>query len=92
MVTTLLHVSARHHPAMPALAAWQSGHGAMRARPTRNGGDSTIPRSGRQGPPLPDTDLTQAAGSSSLSNIALEPGSTGYVESLVRSTGRGCGR
>jgi hypothetical protein len=37
MVTTLFHVSARHHPAMPALAAWQPGHGAMQVRPTRDG-------------------------------------------------------
>jgi hypothetical protein len=28
----------------------------------------------------------------SCPNIALEAGGTGYVESLVRSTGRGCGR
>jgi hypothetical protein len=48
------------------------------------GSDSTISRSGRQGPPLPDTDLAQAAGSNFLSDISLEPGSTGYVESLVR--------
>ena len=39
---------------------------------------------GRQGPPLPDTDLEQVAGSNFLSNISLEPGGTGYVESLVR--------
>jgi hypothetical protein len=30
------------------------------------GSDSTISRSGRQDPPLPDTDLVRAAGSSSL--------------------------
>ena len=46
--------------------------------------DSTLARSGRQGPPLPDTDLAQAAGSNFLSNIALEPGSTSHVESLVK--------
>src|SRR5690242_11197107 len=56
------------------------------------GSDSTISRSGHQGPPLPDTDLAQAAGSNFLSNVALEPGSTGYVEILVRTTGRGRGR
>ena len=48
------------------------------------GSDSTIPRSGRQGPPLPDTDLARAAGSNLLSHISLEPGRTGCVESLVR--------
>jgi hypothetical protein len=46
--------------------------------------DCTILRSGRQGPPLPDTDLAQAAGSNFLSNVSLEPGSTSYVECLVR--------
>ena len=48
------------------------------------GSDSTISRSGRQGPPLPDTDLARAADSNFLSNISLEPGRTDYVESLVR--------
>ncbi len=48
------------------------------------GSDSTISRSGRQDPLLPDTDLAQAAGSNFLSNSALEPGSTDNVESLVR--------
>ncbi len=48
------------------------------------GSDSTISRSGRQGSPLPDTDLARAPGSNFLSNISLEPGRTGYVESLVR--------
>ena len=70
-----------------ALEAWQSGHGAVQARLTAMGSDSTISRGGRQGPPLVDTDLAQAADSNFLSNVALEPGSTGYVESLVRSTG-----
>jgi len=75
-----------------SLAAWQSGHGAMQARPTAMGSDSAISLGGRQGPPLLDTDLAQAAGSNFLSNVALEPGSTGSVEALVRATGRGCGR
>jgi hypothetical protein len=35
------------------------------------GSDSTIWRSGRQGPPLPDTDLAQAAGSNVLPDIVL---------------------
>jgi hypothetical protein len=48
------------------------------------GNDSTVLRSGRQGPPLPDTDLARAAGSNFSSNIPLEPSSTGYVEILVR--------
>jgi hypothetical protein len=48
------------------------------------GSDSTISRSGRQDPPLPDTDLARASGSNFLSNISLEPGCTGYLESLVR--------
>jgi hypothetical protein len=48
------------------------------------GSDTTISRSGRQGPPLPDTDLARAASSNFLSNISLVPGRTGYVESLVR--------
>ena len=48
------------------------------------GSDGTISRSDRQGPPLPDTDLARAADSDFLSNISLEPGRTGYVESLVR--------
>ena len=43
------------------------------------GSDSTISRSGRQGPPLPDTDLARAAGSNFLSDISLEPGRTGYA-------------
>jgi hypothetical protein len=40
--------------------------------------------SGHQGPPLPDMDSAQAAGSNFLSNISLEPGGMGYVEILVR--------
>jgi len=67
-----------------ALAAWQSGHGAMQARPTAMGSNSTVLRSGRQGPPLPDTVLPQAAGFNFSSNVPLEPNSTGYVENLVR--------
>ena len=67
-----------------ALAVWQSGDGAMQARSTRIGSDSMFSRSARQGPPLPDTDLSHAAGSNFSSNIPLEPGGTGYVENLVR--------
>jgi hypothetical protein len=48
--------------------------------------------SGRQDPPLLDTDLPQAAGSNYLSNIPLEPGGTGYVEGLVRPAGRDRGQ
>ncbi len=55
----------------------------MLGRPAM-GSDSTVLRSGRQGPPLPDTDLPQAAGSNFSSNIPLEPSGTGYVENLVR--------
>ena len=53
--------------------------------------DSTIPQSSRQGPPLPDTDLARAAGSNFSSDISLEPGSTGYVESLVRLQAQAAG-
>jgi hypothetical protein len=56
----------------------------MQARPTAMGSDSTSSRSGRQDPPLPDTDLAQVSGSNFLPNSALEPMSTGYVESLIR--------
>src|SRR5713226_3811125 len=55
----------------------------MLGRPAM-GSNSTVLRSGRQGPPLPDTDLPQAAGSNFSSNIPLEPSGTGYVENLVR--------
>ena len=55
----------------------------MLGRPAM-GSNSTVLRCGRQGPPLPDTDLPQAAGSNFSSNIPLEPGGTGYVENLVR--------
>ncbi len=55
----------------------------MLGRPAM-GSDSTVLRSGRQGPPLPDTDLPQAAGSNFSSDIPLEPSGTGYVENLVR--------
>ncbi len=48
------------------------------------GSDSTVLRSGRQGPPLPDTDLPQAAGPYFSSDIPLEPSGTGYAENLVR--------
>jgi hypothetical protein len=48
------------------------------------GSNSTVLRSGRQGPPLLDTDLAQAAGSNFSSDIPLEPSGTGYVENLVR--------
>jgi hypothetical protein len=48
------------------------------------GSDSTALRSGRQGPPLLDTDLPRAADSNFSSNIPLEPSGTGYVENLVR--------
>jgi len=54
--------------ALLALAAWQPGHGAMQARRPAMGSDSTISRSGHQGPPLPDTDLAQAAGSNFLTD------------------------
>ncbi len=56
----------------------------MQARPTRDGVRQHDFAEGRQGPPLSDTDLAQTADSNFLSNISLEPGSTGYVESLVR--------
>jgi hypothetical protein len=42
-------------PGSQVMAQCKLGRPAM-------GSDSTIPRSGRQGPPLPDTDLAQAAG------------------------------
>jgi hypothetical protein len=48
------------------------------------GSNSTVLRSDRQGPPLPDTDLPQAAGSNFSSNIPLELSGTGYVENLLR--------
>jgi hypothetical protein len=48
------------------------------------GSNSTVLRSDRQGPPLPDTDLPQAAGSNFSSNIPLELRGTGYVENLLR--------
>ena len=54
--------------------------------------NGTVLRSGRQGPPLPDTDLPQAAGSNFSSNIPLGPSGTDYVENLVRPTGLGRGR
>jgi hypothetical protein len=41
-------------------------------------------RNQHQAPPLPDTDLPQAAGSNFSSNVSLEPSGTGYVENLVR--------
>src|SRR2546421_7437445 len=56
----------------------------MHARPARDGKQQQVLRSGRQGPPLPDTDLPQPAGSNFSSNIPLEPGGTDYVENLVR--------
>ena len=55
----------------------------MLGRPVM-GSDSTVLRSGRQGPPLPDTDLPQDADSNFSSNVPLEPSGTGYVEDLVR--------
>jgi hypothetical protein len=55
----------------------------MLGRPAM-GSNSAVLRSGRQGPPLPDTNLPQAAGSNFSSNTPLEPGGTGYVENLVR--------
>ena len=55
----------------------------MLGRPAM-GSDSTVLRSGRQGPPLPDTDLPQNADSNFSSNVPLEPSGTGYVEDLVR--------
>jgi hypothetical protein len=48
------------------------------------GSNSTVLLSGHKGPPLPDTDLPQAADSNFPSNIPLEPSGTGYVENLVR--------
>ncbi len=36
------------------------------------------------GPPLPSTDKPQAADSNTPANIALETGSTGFVDCLVR--------
>ena len=49
------------------------------------GSDSTIPRSGRQGPPLPDTDLAQAAGPDpKIGNLSWargsEPGPGAVIE------------
>jgi hypothetical protein len=46
-------------------------------------------QSKRHGPARPDTDLPQAADSNEISNILLGIESTGFVESLVRPTGRG---
>ena len=51
-----------------------------------------LPPIRRHGPPLPGTDRPQAAGSNIPSNIALGNGSTGFVEGLVKATGRGGGR
>ena len=47
-------------------------HQCMHGRPAM-GSNRTVLRSGRQGPPLPDTGLPQAAGSNSSSNIPLKP-------------------
>lgn len=41
-------------------------------------------RNQHQAPPLPDTDLPQAAGSDFSSDVSLEPSGTGYAENLVR--------
>ena len=58
---------------------WRAGNPVMAqcmlGRPAM-GSNSTVLRSGRQAPPLPDTDLPQAAGSNFLSNSPLEPGGT----------------
>ena len=43
-------------------------------------------------PPLPDTDSAEAAGSNIPPNIVLGTGIIGFVEGLVRATGRGRGR
>jgi hypothetical protein len=68
------------HVAAPAsllaLAAWQPGHGAMQARRPAMGSDSTISRSGHQGPPLPGTDSPEALSFNILPNIGLESGCT----------------
>src|SRR5690348_11205413 len=72
-------------PGSPVMAQCKFGRPAL-------GSDSTISRSGRQGPPLPDTDLAQANGSNILPDIVLGTGSTDSIEELVRATGRGCGR
>jgi hypothetical protein len=48
--------------------------------------------SGLHGPALPDMDFRNRASSNVLSNFVSECGSTGFVEDLVRLTGRGRGR
>jgi hypothetical protein len=53
------------------------------------GSDSTISRSGHQGPPLPGTDLAQAAGSNISSNVVSGTESTEFVEDQVRATRQG---
>jgi len=72
-------VTPLHHLMSMGSSAWRSASSADPAM----GSESDF-RSGRHGPPLPDTDLPQAAGSNFSSNIPLEPSGTGYVESLVR--------
>ncbi len=59
---------------------------------TRRAAQSRFRPGRRHGAPLPSIDRPQAAGSKTRSNVALETGSTGFVEDLVRPTGRGCGR
>ena len=78
--------------ALLALAVWQSGHGAMQARPTRIGERQHV---FAEWPPRCSTTrhgLAPAAGSNIPANIALEITGTDFIEGLVRATGRGRGR
>ncbi len=65
-------------PGSPVMAQCKLGGPAM-------GSDSTISRSGHQGPPLPGTDLPQAAGSNISSNVVSGTGSTEFVEDQGQS-------
>lgn len=91
----LADVTRAPSPASIDSLPWRAGNPVMAqcmlGRPAI-GSNSTVLRSGRQGPPLPDTDLPQAAGSNFSSNIPLEPDGTDHVKKLVRPTGRGRGR
>ena len=66
-----------------------AGHPVSDAVPrARRATQPAFRRTRRHGPPFPSMDRPAAASSKVMSNIA----STGFVESLVRPTGRGCDR
>lgn len=87
--TSIAAAAMRTLPAgVPKLVASTVGGGAPR---THHAAQPGFQPGSRHRPTLPSTDRPQTPGPSTPADNALEAGSAGFVESLVRTTGPGCG-